>query len=335
MQQPPVVAPVDPPPAPPARPPAQPRLLVLRSLLARWADTPRGAHAVSMLRWQVPTEAVLVARIRSELAPTGASNGQILSEVGPLGIPVRGPDGPRWGHGFASWDAARASISSPCRCPGAAAPHANGVQLCLACGFVVLPAPPEPGDLRSCRWCGGAAEVTCPGCRRGVHFLGHCSTWLAGAHDLYAPGPLEASWLCPDCSWALVQRLGAGNPPAPAAGPDAVSDHLASAARACLPGAGAGLAAPAATVRRARFCLLRRISRSPDGAPADVLCRSAAVELAAPAAPDPATCAVVREALASLCREGRVLVVESLDGVLVRPYPHAGGAAVDPAPALA
>ena len=160
--------------------------------------------------------------------------------------------------------------------------------------------------------------MACPGCRCGVHFSGHCGTWLAGAHELFAPGPLEASWLCPDCSWAWVQQ-------APAAGSSALSDHLASAARACLPGAGAGLAAPAVSVRRARLCLLRWLPRSLVGVPAAGMCQSVAAALVAPAAPDHATFGVVRGALAILCREGMALAVDSPDGVLVRPATPAGG----------
>ena len=227
-----VEVPVGLPPAPPVRAPVHPRFLVLRSLLAPWAATPSGSRSVSLLRWQVPTEAALVARIRRELPPSGASDGQILSEVEPLGIPVRGPDGPRWGHGFASWDAACASLSSPCSCPGAAA--RLEAQCCLVCGGVVLPAPLGPGELRPCRWCGGDAEVACPGCFRGVHFLGRCRTWLAGAHELFALAPSRRRGSGrtapgPGCSGS-AQRV----PPAPAAGSTALSDHLASAARACL-----------------------------------------------------------------------------------------------------
>ena len=90
-----VEAPVGLPPALPARAPVRPRFLVLRSLLAQWAATPSGSRSVFLLRWQVPTEAALVARIRRELPPSGASDGQILSEVEPLVIPARDPDGLR------------------------------------------------------------------------------------------------------------------------------------------------------------------------------------------------------------------------------------------------
>ena len=334
----PAAAPAQPlPPGPPPGAPARPFFLVLRSLLADWSATVQGRRTVRELRWQLPTADALVARLRAELPRTGARAGQVLSEAGALGIPYRGPDGARWGDGFLAWDAARAPFASLCSCGGDGAPPAP--RCCPTCGGTVLPAPPAADALPLCPWCGGEALLACPGCHCGVHFTGQCGRWLAGAHPRFGQGPLDATWLCPDCSWAWVRRLGPEPPPLPVASPAALSAHLEEVARICLPGAGACPPGPIIRVRHARRCLLRRLpwgrmGPSDLGVPAAGLCRSVATELAAPAAPHPASFAVVLSALACLCREGKASWAASPGGLLVGPPRPAGGDAGAPAPGL-
>ena len=180
-----------------------------------------------------------------------------------LGIPVRDGVNLGWGPGSVPWEEARAAWQNPCCCAG------EGLAFPLLCGECGGSRPAhahDPSTHGRCRWCSSVGLRSCDSCGSGLHYRGECPTWLRGAHEVYAPGPLEHRALCPDCAWLWVRALTAASRGGVAGTlRPGVAAHMGVVAAQCLPGAGEARAAArravAFPVRRALRWLLRRLRR--------------------------------------------------------------------------
>ena len=93
---------------------------VLNQRFSAWATSQQGQGVVAQLRWLIPTQEVLVSRIRSEIGASGAGVNQIRRACEPWGIPVREADGITWGCGRPRWTDVTLMLQTQCTCDGAA-----------------------------------------------------------------------------------------------------------------------------------------------------------------------------------------------------------------------
>ena len=176
-----------------------------------------------------------------------------------LGIPVREAGTIVWGGGLPAWLHVRAAWNRRCDC---ANPPDCSAWLCLRCNGTRPPSPGAAAEVATgvCRWCATPAEMRCPACGQGVHFMGQCRRWSAGASRAYSPDRDEDRWLCPDCTWVFVQALGEYPQRVRPAPVQSVAGHMVRLAGMRCQGAGRE-AAPEAQVgqrvRNARRWILR------------------------------------------------------------------------------
>ena len=274
--------------------------------LQAWLRSPEALGLITELRWLVPTQDIVVNRIRAVNPGLRLGGEAIIAAVRASGVPILLHRIPSWGGVFPEWHTVKAALQVTCTCVRHALPAP--VSCCWQCGgAILLPGPPRP-----CRWChheGG--DLACSGCGRRLHKRGQCRAWNRGASKHYLPGPVEPHALCPDCMWVWLQAwMDCPRRHRTAVAPD-LTHHMASLAAACVCGAGSQNArsAPSLTLRRVRKWILRHLrARHPHlGTPLDMLLSRCEAAMAVPAA-TPLLHDLVQRSVRCLCREGKAFL---------------------------